>query len=66
MILDEPLLDPNSDYKKALYIIDVLVTSIYIGEACIKIIGNGFICNKYSYMRDPLNILDFLSLIISL
>jgi hypothetical protein len=59
--------DVNEIYSRnqALSAFDTIFTVIYTVEAFLKIIGNGFIVHRKSYLRDRWNILDFSSLIIS-
>jgi len=39
-------------------------TVYYIIEACLKIIGFGFIMHKLSYLRDRWNVIDFIVVVI--
>ncbi|XP_076324997.1 sodium channel protein para-like isoform X5 [Tachypleus tridentatus] len=38
---------------------EVIFTTIYTIESCIKILARGFILDKFTYLRDPWNWLDF-------
>ncbi len=44
--------------------LDVVLTSVFIFEAAIKIIAMGFIIHKYSYMRYGWNVVDFIIVVI--
>lgn len=66
MALDDPIADPNSTLKLILFYLDTVITSIYAGEAMLKILAYGFISNRGAYLRDPWNMIDFTSLLISL
>jgi len=46
--------------------IDKGFTAIFVFEASTKILAQGFIIHKKSYMRDPWNVLDFTVVIVSL
>ncbi|KAF8791824.1 Sodium channel protein para like protein [Argiope bruennichi] len=37
-----------------------IFTSIYTVESCIKVVARGFILEKFTYLRDPWNWLDFI------
>ena len=66
LIADHPLLDPQSNTKYVWYIIDFILTTIFVIEALIKIAALGLIFNgKDSYFRDPWNILDFMVVLVS-
>lgn len=67
LALDSPLNDPNSSLSYALSLIDYLTTSMFILEALLKIISNGFInCGSTSYIRNYWNIVDLLIIIITI
>ncbi|EGR33675.1 hypothetical protein IMG5_045900 [Ichthyophthirius multifiliis] len=63
LAFDNPLDDPNSTFKYFLLILDILSTTLFCLEAIIQIIAQGFILNysnnKYSYIRNIWNLLDF-------
>ena len=42
---------------------DIVFLWIYTIESCLKIICMGFMMGKYSYLRDPWNVLDFIVLL---
>lgn len=44
----------------------MIITVVYTVEAVIKILAFGFVFDTGSYLRNPQNIIDFFSLIISL
>ncbi|GFT37955.1 sodium channel protein para [Nephila pilipes] len=39
---------------------EAIFTSIYTVESCIKVVARGFILEKFTYLRDPWNWLDFI------
>lgn len=45
LALDRPLEDPKSSYKKAIDIIDLATTAIFLFEAALKIVAYGLIMN---------------------
>nr|ABH12275.1 putative voltage-gated sodium channel [Cyriopagopus schmidti] len=49
-------LPPNDNIEKS----ETIFTSIYTIESCIKVIARGFILEKFTYLRDPWNWLDFI------
>ena len=53
-------------YKQVLQNLDIAITSIYATEALLKIIAYKFVFATHSYLRDPWNIIDFVSLLISI
>jgi len=59
LALDEPHLDPHSSMKKALEVLDRIITILFIMEATIKIITFGFVGHKHAYLRNNWNQLDF-------
>ena len=64
MTFDSPLLDPESDLLVSFKIFDIVTTFVFLLEAIIKIIAFGFIWNgKYSYLKNPWNILDLFILL---
>ncbi len=64
--IDNPLNDPESNYSKAILIIDYSLTVIFGLEAVLKIIGNGFLfCGTRSYIRDGTNVLDLFLVIVT-
>ena len=66
MSLENPLRDPNGNMIKALTIIDMFITAIFVIEAATRIIVYGFIFNgKASYMKSGWNVFDFSIVIIS-
>ena len=40
--------------------IDYIFSAVFIFEAMLKIITNGFVLGKKTYLRDPWNVIDFL------
>ena len=53
----------ETKWNHTLNIISQGFTTIFILESLLKIIAMGFIGSKYSYLRDPWNILDFIIVI---
>ena len=67
MAIDNPLNDPESGLSIALYWIDITVSCIFIIEASLKIIANGFYwAGPKSYLRNRWNVLDFILVILSI
>lgn len=46
LAIENPLLDPESDISKALFIIDIVTTVIFTLEVLIKVIASGLILGK--------------------
>ena len=44
---------------------DVVFTTVFVAEMCMKIIVYGFISTKAAYLKDPWNVLDFFIVMIS-
>lgn len=66
LALDNPMVDPLSQYARILYGIDVGTTVIFIMEAIIKITSFGFVNNgPSSYLKNVWNRLDFTIIILS-
>jgi hypothetical protein len=64
--LDNPLNDPHSKLDKVLLSIEIIASFIFVFEALLKIIANGFIFNgSLSYIRNSWNALDFLIILIT-
>ena len=66
LAVDNPLDNPVSAFRDALYYFELITTALFTLETVIKIIVLGFIGNKNSYLRSGWNILDFMIVIISL
>ena len=67
LALDNPTVDPESQYARALFVIDIGTTVIFIMEALIKILSFGFFNNgPSSYFKNIWNRLDFTIIILSL
>jgi len=65
-VFDSPLLRAYSVIK-TLLIVDLITTVVFLVEFLLKVISYGFLLNgKQSYLRNTLNLLDFLCLIISI
>ena len=67
LAMEEPLEDPESNKRKVIYTIDLVMTIIFTIEALLKIITFGFLFNgSSSYLRDSWNILDFVIVVSAL
>lgn len=68
--MDSPLNNPDTDFSKALVILDVIFLIIFVIEAVLKIIAFGFFWNNYEgvqpYILNGWNLLDFTVVVISL
>jgi len=58
LALDEPTLDPNSDLKRGLEIMEFIFIAIFTLELVLKVVVHGFASGPESYLRDPWNLLD--------
>ena len=62
LVIDNPLLDPKSDFMNILGVIDICFTVLFFIEAMIKIIAKGFFYNNLGpvlpYMDSYWNMLD--------
>ena len=59
MASDHPKVDPESDMRMALDVIDMFFTIIFTVEMCIHIVAIGFYKEKDAYLRGWWNRLDF-------
>lgn len=71
LALDNPLDNPDSNYKKLLFYIDCIFTFAFLFECIIKTIALGFFTNNLgdqfpAYIRSSWNLLDFIVVIASL
>jgi hypothetical protein len=66
LAIDNPLIDPNSDLKYILTILDLIMTFLFFSEMLLKILSTGFIFQKKAYLKNGWNILDFIIVLISL
>ena len=66
LAIDEPHLDENGPTKQVLYVLDLIFTVIFLGEAIIKIIAYGFYWGEHTYLKDSWNVLDFGIVLVSL
>ncbi|XP_060539344.1 sodium channel protein type 5 subunit alpha-like [Pantherophis guttatus] len=57
MALNTPPTDGNTT--------EIIFTSIYTAEFVVKVVARGFVCNEFTYLRDPWNVLDFFVLIMT-
>ena len=66
LALENPLLDPEGTTMTVLYYIDLVMTTIFVIEAAMKIISYGFFLNfEDSYLKSVWNIIDFVIVIFS-
>ena len=66
LILDNPLVDPNTAAAKAFATFELVTTVIFTMEMVVKIITFGFAFNQRAYLRNYWNVLDFVIIISSL
>jgi voltage-dependent calcium channel T type alpha-1G len=69
LALDDPLMDPGSEFKITISYFDLIFTILFIIEMVIKVIALGF-CYNYennqnAYIRNSWNILDFFVVVTS-
>jgi len=65
LALDAPSLDQQSDMVVILGYIDLFFNAVFIIEAALKVIANGFIFGEHAYLNDSWNKLDFLIILVS-
>ena len=66
LVMDSPLNDPEGNFDKILYYIDIGFTIIFVLEGIMKILASGFLFSgPKSYMRNYWNCLDFLVICVS-
>lgn len=58
LALDKPRLDPKGPVKTALDTADFVFVVVFAAEAGLKILVQGFVLHRYSYLRSKWNILD--------
>ena len=66
LALDNPLLDPDSRTVISLHYCDFVFTMLFIAEMIIKILAYGFIFEKNAYLRNSWNVLDFITVMVSI
>jgi hypothetical protein len=67
MLFDNPLEDPNQFFFQVLYIINQVITGIFVLELMVKVIVYGLIANgESSYLKNGWNILDFVIVLTSI
>jgi hypothetical protein len=67
LAFENPLDDPLSKKNRILKNIGMVLTFIFLIEAVLKIIVNGFLFNgRHSYLRGGWNLLDFIIVIFSI
>lgn len=65
LAMDGPTLDSDSDLAKALEILDILFTAIFVIEMFSKIFVYCFLFDDNAYLRNPWNQLDFFIVTVS-
>lgn len=64
--IENPLNDPTTNFAQWLRIVDYSMTSIFALEVLIKMISNGLFFNgQRSYLKNYLNFLDFVVVIVT-
>jgi hypothetical protein len=62
LVIDNPLLDPKSEFMQILGVVDLCFTVLFFIEAMIKIIAKGFLYNSLGpvspYLNSYWNMLD--------
>jgi hypothetical protein len=66
LVVDNPSVPQSDEFKQNLLIIDIVITTLFVVEMLTKIIAMGFYGNRYAYLRDGWNKLDFIIVVISL
>ena len=66
LALDSPFNDPNGRLATTLGEVNLVMTILFTLEMMTKIIATGFIYRPKSYMRSGWNVLDFITVIVSL
>jgi len=66
LALDQPTLDPNSQLKKALHVMNIILTICFAGEMAIKLVVKGCFLHPGAYWRTPWDVLDGVIVITSL
>ena len=59
-------LKTDENLEKAILILEIICNSIFLLEMIMKIIAQGLIIGKDSYLKNPWNILEFLTTIAGL
>jgi Ion transport protein len=66
MAMDSPIEDPQTEFKQAIMVMGNVITGVYAVESILKIFCYGFIFNEGAYLRDVWNLIDFVSIVITL
>ena len=66
LAVDNPLLNPESGFAKALLYIDYVLTTIFTIEMLLKVVALGFVMNEGTYLRNSWNVLDCIVVVISI
>lgn len=66
LAVEGPMMDPDSEFARALQLIDLVMTIIFTLEAILKIIAFGFVIHRKSYLRKPSNQMDFVIVLAAL
>jgi len=65
LAMDQPMLDEDSELAGVLEILDIIFTTVFVIEMCLKIVVYGFLLHENAYLHDGWNCLDFFIVIIS-
>lgn len=66
LAIDNPLLNPDTNFIRALKYFDIAFTFLFVGEMVVKVFAYGLLLEKGSYLRNSWNILDFIVVIVSI
>ena len=66
LALDVPRLDPDSELKSYLVVLNYWFTGLFIFEMSLKIVAYSFISAPNAYIKQPWNVLDFVIVMISI
>lgn len=65
LVLDHPLLDPQSTLAARLALANVVITALFTVEAALNVIAYGLLSTPTAYLRQPWNLLDCFILLTS-
>ena len=65
MAMDHPEIDPSSDLRWYLDVIDFVFTVVFTVEMCLHIVAVGFTRGTYAYLKTGWNKIDFVIVIVS-
>uniref|UniRef100_A0A7S1IVH8 Ion transport domain-containing protein n=1 Tax=Eutreptiella gymnastica TaxID=73025 RepID=A0A7S1IVH8_9EUGL len=60
LAMENPFMAPDSPLAVTLASINLVLSLLFFGEMCIKILAMGFVLEKGTYLRDGWNVLDFI------